>query len=614
MDFLNDIQMGDDDQLSYAVSQKIATKSRARSMGLDMISAAVTGKPPLQYFEELNQEAQDVADQSQKIADARNKLTSDIASLKPRPVDDSGYRAAVDAYHQALGNAPVAPQLEQMQLNDTDKAMMGFALLLGASPNQALTRFMQVKQGLVDQRNQQTQQQFQNDYGQYTQNLRGLQSEVGIQGDMYGNAVAQSNTDYNRELSGLNTGLKDLQGQADDQRMESQRVQTAINNYERNAQDFFESMGGSIDENTYRNAIQSAQNLEQTQGLPQGSLTSILNAKYQTGATLKAKQFEAQKAQWRATFDQRIKEFETNSKIKLDHEKAWLKWLDIQTAMNDRKMDFMEANAAFDQWARTEGLKNDSRALDIREKSGDGKAVPESTTQKKYNDLEKQVTGLDAEIAGLKEEARATTDPEDKAKLVAKLRGKEGERKTIYDQWMKTAAQLNNETRKRDTVGYGSNVNGGSTGSIKQWGNEFKSNFKGSRVEQFGPGSIKASLHPKGLALDLNAKNNDPKELEKYLEYSMSQKVPYIIYNRKSYTLQPNGQYRVKDYTGPNPHLDHVHVDWKGKGSSAIHGSSAKGEVINPKPPVKQATKPAKQAQPQAPKTSTGNTFTKRGK
>lgn len=106
--------------------------------------------------------------------------------------------------------------------------------------------------------------------------------------------------------------------------------------------------------------------------------------------------------------------------------------------------------------------------------------------------------------------------------------------------------------------------------NVKEFGKQYVEALgkdSGARVEQFGPGSIPGSLHKNGKALDFYPPGGDFNKAFKYLQ---DRKVPYIIFNKKSYTLDTKegsptyGKYVVKDYTGPNDHTDHIHVDWKG--------------------------------------------------
>ena len=83
--------------------------------------------------------------------------------------------------------------------------------------------------------------------------------------------------------------------------------------------------------------------------------------------------------------------------------------------------------------------------------------------------------------------------------------------------------------------------------------NKIKAAFPGTVMERFGPGSIAKSLHPKGLALDLKGDN-----LAQKAAWAIKQDgVKVVIYNRMAWN-QTRGWH---PYRGPNPHLNHVHVD-----------------------------------------------------
>jgi hypothetical protein len=84
-------------------------------------------------------------------------------------------------------------------------------------------------------------------------------------------------------------------------------------------------------------------------------------------------------------------------------------------------------------------------------------------------------------------------------------------------------------------------------------GKKFTSTFPGTRVEQYGPGSIPDSTHKKGEGLDLRGP-----DLQQYADWAI--KVPgvrNVIYNRRIWS--PGKGWR--SYTGPHPHHDHVHID-----------------------------------------------------
>lgn len=120
-------------------------------------------------------------------------------------------------------------------------------------------------------------------------------------------------------------------------------------------------------------------------------------------------------------------------------------------------------------------------------------------------------------------------------------------------------------------------ISGARQSAIRSWGQAFTNAFPGTRFEQYGSGSTKESLHPDGLALDLRGPN-----LPAYLQYAKEHGAKYIIYNRMQYRRQADGSYKSSPYTGPNPHLDHVHVDWGGGGAKST-AAGAGGEDYDPK-------------------------------
>lgn len=72
-------------------------------------------------------------------------------------------------------------------------------------------------------------------------------------------------------------------------------------------------------------------------------------------------------------------------------------------------------------------------------------------------------------------------------------------------------------------------------------------------------GSVPNSDHPKGLALDFMTLS--PKKANSLIDYLIQHQselaVKYIIYNRQ---IWQDGAW--KHYSGPNPHIDHVHVSF----------------------------------------------------
>ena len=115
-------------------------------------------------------------------------------------------------------------------------------------------------------------------------------------------------------------------------------------------------------------------------------------------------------------------------------------------------------------------------------------------------------------------------------------------------------------------------------GAIKVFGDQFKQAL-GGRYEQYGNGSIPTSLHPSGRALDLYPGKRTPQDFQKAVQYAQDNKVPYIIYNRQQYKLQGDGTYSVSAYHGPDPHVDHVHIDWKGGAPSMVANSGPSPEL-----------------------------------
>lgn len=91
------------------------------------------------------------------------------------------------------------------------------------------------------------------------------------------------------------------------------------------------------------------------------------------------------------------------------------------------------------------------------------------------------------------------------------------------------------------------------SGQITDLGNQIKSAFPEAKLERWGPGSIPGSLHKQGLAWDVHNAN-----LPQVAQWAIQQPgIKTVIYNRQVWTPD-RGWHK---YTGPNPHLDHVHID-----------------------------------------------------
>lgn len=96
---------------------------------------------------------------------------------------------------------------------------------------------------------------------------------------------------------------------------------------------------------------------------------------------------------------------------------------------------------------------------------------------------------------------------------------------------------------------------------------------KGYKADQFGPGSIPASKHKHGAALDLYPGKSGKSLDDVFNDVRENSDFNYIIYKGTAYTRRPDGSWSAKKYTGPDPHVTHVHVDY---GSRAPHKSVSK--------------------------------------
>lgn len=82
-------------------------------------------------------------------------------------------------------------------------------------------------------------------------------------------------------------------------------------------------------------------------------------------------------------------------------------------------------------------------------------------------------------------------------------------------------------------------------------------------------GSVPNSDHPKGLALDLMTLNHSTGN--GIVEYGIANAerlgITYIIYWGRIWTASTN---KWKTYSGPSPHVDHVHISFSANGDSNV--------------------------------------------
>jgi len=228
----------------------------------------------------------------------------------------------------------------------------------------------------------------------------------------------------------------------------------------------------------------------------------------------------------------------------------------VMEGQGERRLDQGDTRLTIDAFGKETGRMNATKP----------KASAETTRALNQSRTIKNTAEINLKAAQAKRDA--SIDPDEQAKLDQDIVGLKatilGATQMIERYESENQAAGATFTPSMPNLGA---VIGNSTKSIKNWGDNFKSQFPGSKVEQMGPGSIPGSLHKRGLALDLKAPGDNPAELKKYVQAAMSQGVPYIIYDRVAYRKQADGTYSKSKYNGPHDHKDHVHIDWKGSGA-----------------------------------------------
>jgi len=209
---------------TFAVAEKVAGAASQKQLSSDVMLAAAQGVTPLQFFDSLGKKAQEVATVNSKMDNDIADLRTQIAGLKPQEADNAGYRAAMDAFNGLASQAPVAPTLQKLNLTDTDKMMLGFALLTGANPQDAIGNFIKVKQGFVDQNNDLAMGQYKLDMNQFGQQLDAAGNIVQAEGQQLNREQSRLNQEYETQYRGLASQLEDAYSRADDQ--QKQVIQT----------------------------------------------------------------------------------------------------------------------------------------------------------------------------------------------------------------------------------------------------------------------------------------------------------------------------------------------------------------------------------------------------
>jgi hypothetical protein len=196
---------------TFSVAEKLATAAQQRGLNADVMSAAMKGKTPMQFFDEVANKVQDVTTVNQKLTNDIEQTKAKIASLTPEQADASGYRAALDAFNNLAAQAPMAPTLERLNVSDTDKIMLGFALLTGANPNDAIGNFIKVKQGFVDQNNEQAMSQYKLDAGNFGNQIDAAGTRLTNERQLLNDTQSSMNQQFKTQMDALNNEADRLQ-------------------------------------------------------------------------------------------------------------------------------------------------------------------------------------------------------------------------------------------------------------------------------------------------------------------------------------------------------------------------------------------------------------------
>ena len=195
---------------TFAVAEKVATAANERMLSYDVMGQALKGKTPMEYFDELGAKAEDVGTTNDKYNTEIERLNDEIRRLKPQQADDTGYRAAMDAFNNLAAQAPLAPTLERLNVSDTDKIMLGFALLTGANPNDAIGNFIKVKQGFVDQSNEQAMGQYKLDASNFGNQIDAAGTRLTNERQLLNDTQQSLNNQYNTRLDAMNSAANRL--------------------------------------------------------------------------------------------------------------------------------------------------------------------------------------------------------------------------------------------------------------------------------------------------------------------------------------------------------------------------------------------------------------------
>lgn len=214
---------------TFSVAEKLATAAKERSLSADVMGQALKGKTPMEYFDELENKVIDVTTTNENKTNDIKKLEDDIKNLRPPQADDSAYRAAMDAFNNLATQAPMAPTLERLNVSDTDKIMLGFALLTGANPNDAIGNFIKVKQGFVDQSNEQAMGQYKLDTTNFGNQMDAAGTRLTNERQLLGDNQTSLNQQFKVKMDALLSEADRLQKDGQFQEANQLRVTVQAN-------------------------------------------------------------------------------------------------------------------------------------------------------------------------------------------------------------------------------------------------------------------------------------------------------------------------------------------------------------------------------------------------
>ena len=456
------------DQVSgftLSLADKIASQVNANKFSTDFKIAALQGVAPLDHINNLNQKAQEAAQVNQKLGDDINNVKSQIASLKPEQADQSNYQAALGAFQNLANNAPAAPMLQQMNLTDTDKLMMGFALLSGVPANDAIGNFIKVKQGFTDQANQISQRNYANDYNVWNQRLDAAGQAVTNERQAMNDVQQSMDRQYNDQLDSLGQQYTQLMqtGRTQEAQVtkESYQASQMLNNKWKQKgiytqADYDADVQKAIDAGLDPNQIifppiDAPTTQKQGQDFSQGQTTAKVEALKATQTWKNAKEL----------FDMRLKQVNMSGQVTEADRKALLP---LAQKLFPESPESLLPQVGED-WRKLQGQQRINKPTGTGSRGGRGRSgggspkplegslnpgsdtVPfdpgaPNLTEKEIKSIRSQAYKIDQDIIGLRAEQQATEDKDERKKIESKIAGKRAQREALLKRVGMTADDL----------------------------------------------------------------------------------------------------------------------------------------------------------------------------